>query len=617
MTVSSTTNRNDYVGNSAVGTYSYTFRILDQTHLRVTVRDTSSPPVETTLTLTTHYTVTGVGDAGGGSVLLVNGAFSWLDASGKLKSGYSLTIRRVLPIKQETDLRNQGSFYAETHEDQFDRAAMVAQQQQDEIGRSLKLPETEAGSSAATVLPTAANRASKFLAFDASGNPIASSGNGTPATAFWSAILDDATLVASLASMGLSANVQTMLLAADYAAIRSALSLAALALKASIATGDIDADAVTYAKMQNVSAASKLLGRGSASAGDPEEITLGTGLSMAGATLNAIVGMTDPMTTRGDIIVRDSTNTTARKAVGTGVLKANGTDVTGWGTVAESDLGASVVSQGKLKTATATYSTATSVYTVVTLSGGGYGFLPTIGADNTNATKKLCTHRNGQDVDNTDIGTSASIIAQTAQYTFGVSASGVSTLILQERYVAACPPYNLGDGDVPLFIFALMRSDGSIHSLVVTADPPWANNGPTSIRPDLVSPAGKEFKLVKQVIAEHGSYEAAKQALGVQTVAQRLATDLMVPIEITQTIKQADMPIIPHSFISHPIKAGETVVLVQPVGALCESLLRLHEHGESLAGLFHQGHLLIGNTALALKAPPGVMPVAAKWKITA
>jgi hypothetical protein len=53
----------------------------------------------------------------------------------------------------------------------------------------------------------------------------------------------------------------------------------------------IDNDAVTYAKMQNISAASLLLGRGSAGgAGDPQEITLGTNLSMSGTTLNATGG---------------------------------------------------------------------------------------------------------------------------------------------------------------------------------------------------------------------------------------------------------------------------------------------------------------------------------------
>jgi hypothetical protein len=82
-------------------------------------------------------------------------------------------------------------------------------------------------------------------------------------------------------------------------------TIAALAGGGSISDGDkgditvsssgtvwtVDNDAITYAKLQNVSAASKLLGRGSASgSGDVEEITLGTGLSMSGTTLSATGG---------------------------------------------------------------------------------------------------------------------------------------------------------------------------------------------------------------------------------------------------------------------------------------------------------------------------------------
>jgi hypothetical protein len=45
-------------------------------------------------------------------------------------------------------------------------------------------------------------------------------------------------------------------------------------------------NAVTYAKMQDVSAASRLVGRGAgAGSGDPQEISLGAGLEMSGTTL--------------------------------------------------------------------------------------------------------------------------------------------------------------------------------------------------------------------------------------------------------------------------------------------------------------------------------------------
>lgn len=66
----------------------------------------------------------------------------------------------------------------------------------------------------------------------------------------------------------------------------------------------IDATAVTYSKIQNVTAASKLLGRGDSGAGSPQEITLGSGLAMTGTTLSSTGGVSDG--DKGDITVSSS-----------------------------------------------------------------------------------------------------------------------------------------------------------------------------------------------------------------------------------------------------------------------------------------------------------------------
>jgi len=72
----------------------------------------------------------------------------------------------------------------------------------------------------------------------------------------------------------------------------------------------ISNDAVTYAKMQNISAASKLLGRGDSGAGDPQEITIGSGLSISGTTLSATSGSgATANSTTGSVPYLSATNT--------------------------------------------------------------------------------------------------------------------------------------------------------------------------------------------------------------------------------------------------------------------------------------------------------------------
>lgn len=116
MTVSTEVDHNDYTGNGVTTSFPYTFRIFQKTDLMVQVVDLSENI--TVLTLDTDYSVTGAGTYSGGSVVL----------SSPLANGWQISISRSLPVTQETDLRNQGKFFAEVHEDAFDKLTMLIQQ---------------------------------------------------------------------------------------------------------------------------------------------------------------------------------------------------------------------------------------------------------------------------------------------------------------------------------------------------------------------------------------------------------------------------------------------------------------------------------------------------------
>lgn len=128
MTVSTEVNQAAYTGNGVTTVFPYTFRILNSNNLTVTRIDLQE--VETLLTLGTDYTVTGAGTYNGGAVTLPQ----------PLPSGYSLVIERDLAAVQETDLRNQGTFFAEVHEDVFDYLTMLVQQVTSWLRLALRRP---------------------------------------------------------------------------------------------------------------------------------------------------------------------------------------------------------------------------------------------------------------------------------------------------------------------------------------------------------------------------------------------------------------------------------------------------------------------------------------------
>lgn len=156
MTVSSSTTKVSYNGDSSTTVFAYTFKVFDEDDLTVVIR--AADGTETTKTITTDYTVSGVGNASGGNVTMLTAP----------ATGQTLTILREQPLTQELDLVPNDPFPAQSLEEALDKLVFMVQSHSEELDRSIKLSKTN------TILSTeftvsAADRAGAVFAFDASG----------------------------------------------------------------------------------------------------------------------------------------------------------------------------------------------------------------------------------------------------------------------------------------------------------------------------------------------------------------------------------------------------------------------------------------------------------------
>ncbi len=184
-----------YNGDSITVTFPTTFKFITNSHVKAVLRDASD--VETEWNESTDYTLSGAGDGGGGTLI----------ATVAPATGEVLIVKLDVPFTQEKEFPLGGPFPSTQVEEMGDLAAMASSKNNESFERTLHVPESDSQNDTDLELPIDSSRASKFLAFDTNGKPIAAAGTS--------------------ANLGpVSVYIDTLLPAADAAAARITLGIA-------------------------------------------------------------------------------------------------------------------------------------------------------------------------------------------------------------------------------------------------------------------------------------------------------------------------------------------------------------------------------------------------------
>jgi hypothetical protein len=182
--IDSTTPRIAYTATAAQEDFTVPFAFFAEADLVVYVDDVLQ-------TLSMHYTVTGEGESDGGTVTFVT----------PMTGGESVVIVRDVEISRTTDFPDTGPLQINSLNTQLDKIIAIQQQLNNDIVRTLRLADSDTSEN--LDIPIASERANKFLAFDADGDPfVAEAVEDQPASAFALTLLDDATRQAALVTLG-------------------------------------------------------------------------------------------------------------------------------------------------------------------------------------------------------------------------------------------------------------------------------------------------------------------------------------------------------------------------------------------------------------------------------
>lgn len=191
MTVEANTRRTLLTASGGQTAFNFTFEIADEADIVVYQNGTE-------LTLTTHYTVGGVGGENGGTVTLVTGA----------TADDSIVMMSEEVVERDADFNVSGDFFAATVNALEDKVVRLLQDITARLSGGLRLLDHDLTDRSGFTLPDKASRLGKLLRFNSStGQPEMVDVvdlDGVAVSAFMGDLLDDESAAEAKTTLGIT-----------------------------------------------------------------------------------------------------------------------------------------------------------------------------------------------------------------------------------------------------------------------------------------------------------------------------------------------------------------------------------------------------------------------------